>query len=521
MSLPSGGAWPPPPNDVALAQMAVWSAWWVGDPDVLSTAYSAVSGAGATAEASFDAKPGLVNRVAKYFWSRPSASGSAKARLHVPLAADLATASADLLFSEPPQFMPSEDANEAGGERIDALLNAGDFHAQLVEAAEVCAALGGGWLRLVWDTEVAEQVLVDAVPADAAVGEWRWGRLRAVTFFTEYLQGSGDQEVIRHLERHEPGAVFHGLYVGDGKQLGHSEALTEHPSTQPYAELVDEEGAIATGVPGLTAAYVANMRPQRRWRKTEALKELGRSDYDGVEPLMDALDETYTSWMRDVRLGRSRILVPEFMLTDMGRGKGAAWDEDQEVFTRLNMAPVEGATQQITPQQFAIRVAEHEATVARLTDEILRASGYSPSTFGIDAEGGTATATEVVSRERQSARTRDKKTRYWSAALEQLLTTWLELDALVFGGGAVGAVEVAWADVSQPDPEALSRTIETLNRAVAVSADTKVRMLHPDWDEEAIAAEVEAVRAESGALVPDVGPLPFDEEPEDEEPVED
>jgi A118 family predicted phage portal protein len=516
MSLPTGGTpWPPHPQGIALAQQSLWNAWLVGDPDGLITAYSAADGSGTTAEASFDPKPGVVNRVARFFWSRPSASGQRKERLHVPMAADIATASADLLFSEPPQFLLADDGNEAGEQRVDELLNHGDFHAELVEAAELTAGLGGGWLRLVWDKDIAERVIVDAVAADAAIGEWQWNLLRAVTFFTEYRRKESDQEVIRHLERHEPGRVLHGLYVGSAKELGHPVPLADHPDTAPYAELVDEEGAIATGVAGLTAAYVANMRPQRRWRKLESLAQLGRSDYDGVEPLMDALDECYTSWMRDVRLGKARILVPEFMLKDLGKGQGAAFDQDQEVFTQLNVAPTSEAGKSITPQQFAIRVDEHQQTADSLIDQILDAAGYSPSTFGRQGESAV-TATEVVSKERKSDRTRSKKMRYWGQALEPLLTTWLELDALVFGGGARGTVQVAWPDDSQPDPESLSRTIETLNRAVAVSTDTKVRMLHNDWDEEQIAKEVAAVVAESGALVPDVGPLP---EYEDEEPV--
>lgn len=507
MTLPTGGAWPPPPHGVALAQMSLWNAWMVGDPDGLRQVYSDLDSSSATAESSFAPKPGIVNRVASFFWSRPSASGQRRERLHVPMAADIATASADLLFSEPPQFVLDEDGNEAAKERVDELLNCGSFHAELVEAAEIAAGLGGGWLRLVWDTEVADHVLVDAVAADAAIGEWQWNALRAVTFFTEYRRKATDQEVIRHLERHEPGRVLHGLYVGTTKELGRSVPLADHPDTEPYAELIDEEGAIATGVKGLTAAYVANMRPQRRWRKIPGIAELGRSDYDGVEPLMDALDECYSSWMRDVRLGKARILVPEFMLQDLGKGSGAAFDVDQEIFTQLKMSPSTGVKDGITPQQFAIRVAEHAQTAEALVDEILDAAGYSASTFGRGQESAV-TATEVVSRERKSDRTRDKKTRYWSQALEPFLTTWLELDALVFATGAAGSVKVQWADASQPDPEVLARTTETLNRAAAVSVDTKVRMLHPDWDEEQIAAEVKAIQAETGVLVPDLGPLP-------------
>lgn len=506
---PTGCPWPPPPHGAALAQQALWSAWYEGSPEGLTAAYSlADPGYSSTDFFHYEnghdgglSQGGLVNRVARFFWSRPSASGARKARLHVPLAADIATASADLCFSEPPQFVVEEDGNDAARQRVDDLLNCGDFHATLIEAAEVSAALGGAWLRLVWDTDVADRVMVDAVAADAAIGEWRWGELVAVTFFTEWSQGGGGQAVWRHLERHEPGAILHGLYVGDAKMLGHPEALTAHPSTAPYAELVNEEGAILTGVDTLTAAYVANMRPQRRWRKIDDLSRLGRSDYDGCEPMMDSLDEVYTSWMRDVRLAKARILVPESMLKSAGKGEGALWEEDQEVFVKLKMDLNDDS---ITAQQFAIRVDEHQRTAATLTDEILRAAGYSPATFGIGGDGQMATATEVVSRERQSARTRDRKTRYWSQALEPLLSTWVALDALIFRTGAKGTVEVEWADVSQPDPEVLARTVETLNRAVAVSVATKVKMIHPDWDTAAIEEEVALI-----GDVPDIGPLPF------------
>lgn len=514
MSLPIGGPWPPPPQGIAFQQQAIWSAWLVGDPSGLAEVYSGYGAAGSPLEYEFsrnnapDSSPGLINRVARFFWARPSTYGTPKARVHVPLASDIATASADLLFSEPPQFVVDEEGgNQQAKDRIDQLLNNGNFNAELIECAEIAAALGGGWLRLVWDTDVADYVMIDAVSADMAYGEWRWGQLQSVTFFTEYTQSNGGREVIRHLERHEPGAILHGLYQGEAKSLGQAIPLTEHPATLPYAELVNSEGAIPTGVKSLTAVYVANMRPQRRWRRVEELANLGRSDYDGVEELMDALDETYTSWMRDIRLAKSRIIVPEFMLDNLGSGKGAAWDEDKEVYTALAIAPNDNATQAITAQQFAIRVTEHMTTAKQLVDEILRSAGYSANTFG-GGEQGMTTATEVQSRERESDRTRDKKTRYWSQSLEPILTTWLELDAAIFGTGARGEVEIIWADDSQPEPEALARTAELLNRAAAASTDTKVRMLHPNWDEEEIAAEVLLIQDESGGNLPEIGPMP-------------
>lgn len=507
MSLPTGGTWPPEPYSTAFAQQSVWSAWLSGDPEALSKAYGSSYKPLSTYFGDRDG--GLLPAVARFFWGRPSVSGQRKYRLHVPLAADIATASADMLFSEPPQFIPAEGSNDRAAARIDELLNVGEFHAYLLESAELISALGGGWLRLVWDEEVAERVMLDSVAADLAYGEWRWGILQAVTFFTEFSEANDTtrSKVLRHLERHEPGRVLHGLYAGSGDDLGRAIPLADHASTLPFADLVDEEGAISTGVKGLTAAYIANMRPNRRWRKMEQLSEMGRSDYDGVEQLMDALDESYTSWMRDLRLARARIIVPEFMLKDLGKGQGMAWDEDQEVFTQLSVAPVEKGAGQITPQQFAIRTEEHKATVEQLVREIVRAAGYSSSTFQEQAEG-MLTATEVVAQEKTSNRTRDKKTRYFSQGLGALLTTWLELDARIFKSEARGAVEVVWPDTSQPEPEALARTVNTLTQAQALSVDTKVRMLHPDWNEEQLVGEVEAIKAEQGMLVPEIGPLP-------------
>ncbi|WP_431945593.1 hypothetical protein [Micromonospora marina] len=40
--------------------------------------------------------------MSRWLWDPPAATGQRDGRLHVPLPADLAATSADLLFSEPP-----------------------------------------------------------------------------------------------------------------------------------------------------------------------------------------------------------------------------------------------------------------------------------------------------------------------------------------------------------------------------------------------------------------------------------
>ncbi|WP_345485996.1 hypothetical protein, partial [Planotetraspora phitsanulokensis] len=341
--------------------------------------------------------------------------------------------------------------------------------------------------------------VVDALPPDSAVPEFRTGRLSAVTFWRVVREDDG--EVWRHLERHEKGRVYHGLYLGDEDTLGMAVPLEDDPATAEYAKIVDSDGGFDSGYPkGLLVHYVPNMRPHRKLRGTA----LGRSDYDGTEPMMDALDEAWTSWMRDLRLGKGRIIVPDVYLTNMGKGQGAMWDPDREVYSGLQMLPSPDGGSMITLSQFAIRVAEHAETCKSLFTQIVRSAGYSVQSFGEGGDGQAQTATEIHMQRHRSYSTRGRKIGYWTPALAWLTEAMLSVDHAVFKTKAVaerGVIE--WPDGVQPDPEALSRTLDMLNRAQAASLDTKIRMLHPDWDEDQVQAEKERLRDELGLNVPD------------------
>ena len=48
------------------------------------------------------------------------------------------------------------------------------------------------------------------------------------------------------------------------------------------------------------------------------------------------------------------------------------------------------------------------------------------------------------------------------------------------------------------DPSSIADIIQKLSSAQALSVDTKVRMLHPDWEEDQVEAEVELISKECG-----------------------
>ncbi|MEU1667399.1 hypothetical protein ABZ547_28205 [Streptomyces sparsogenes] len=167
---------------------------------------------------------------------------------------------------------------------------------------------------------------------DGAVPEWRFGLLRAVNFWRE-LDGSTQSTMWRHFERHDSGRVVHALYQGTGEHVGRRVPLTEHPHTADLVDSIDAEGdSITTGMQQLTAAYVPNMLPNRLHRGSP----VGRSDYAApAYDLFDSLDETWTSWMRDIRLAHARLIVPDGYMRNEGPGKGASFDDDREVWHSL------------------------------------------------------------------------------------------------------------------------------------------------------------------------------------------
>ncbi|WP_432182044.1 phage portal protein [Streptomyces sp. NBC_00063] len=504
MPLPTGDiAWPPPYLAPALDSMHAWDSWWSGDTDRLEQLYGGSTGGGPDPKR-MQYAGGVVGRIARWWWGTPTAPGERRTKMHVPIAGDLCGGSADLLFSEPPKLVVDHTPTQ---DRLDVLADDGML-ATLQTAAEVGAALGGVYLRPVYDRDVADRPWLVAEHADRAVPEFTWGRLSAVTFWR--VVGEDDGQVWRHLERHEPGVILHGLYQGTREKLGRPVPLEDSPATEGYAGIVNDDGGIETGFDLLDVSYIPN-QASRKWRCRPRLADLGRSDLDGIEPLMDALDETYSSWMRDIRLGKGRILVPNAYLQSQGPGRGASWNPDQEAFAGLEMLARGDSGTQLTVAQFAIRVNEHRDTAEDLVNQILRSAGYSGQTFGLGGDIAV-TATETVAKERRSMTTRGRKILRWRPALSHAIEALLAVDCQVFGGGvAPQRPGIEFEDSVQEDPLSLANTADVLRRAQAASTDTLVRMAHPEWDEKQVQAEVALIQGESGTAVPDpmqVGDLP-------------
>lgn len=498
MPLPEGGSkvpWPPVTAAPSLRLMREWAAWWSGDPANLVAVYGDTVGGQA---------PSMTRKNwFQLFWERIAGSTTLnparqRAYLHVPLASDMAATSAALLFSEPPSIRiaaayaenAASDATATETE-LQRLRTEGGFDARLLEGADFAAGVGGVYLKPTWDADLVDVPLLSVVQPDQAWPEFRHGILVAVTLWREIERT--DRDVIRHLERHEledgRPITLHALYRGTADMLG---------ELMPDAELKEKTGLeprIEHVFPGLGIHYIPNLRPSHRLRGSP----LGEADYGGREGLLDALDEAYASWMRDIRLGKARILVGRDMLDRSG-----SFDIDHEVYAPLDIGNATAGTplkDQITAQQFEIRFEAHRDTTLSLVERIV-AGPYSPQTFGLQIEGRAESGTALDIRERRTFMTQQRKAAWWGSTIAAVTEQMLWISRAVFKRPiAPTQPDVEIADSVANDPRRVAETVDLLNRAEAASRRTLVEMQHPDWTREQIQAEVTAILEERGLAV--------------------
>lgn len=493
MALPDNNTpWPPPTWGPVKAQIDESKVWYRGTADELAEYYGAALAKSSSSKW-------------RRFWARVK-TGQAQdpgvsRRVHVPIAAAIAEAGADLLFGT----MPAIDA-EGSTDKLAELVDLDGIHLKLLEAAEIAGGVGGVYLRPMWDDDLAGHPILLTTLPDMAIPEYRWGRLSAVTLWSKVDEHAG--VILRHVERYEPGVVLHGLYRGDAKRLGVRVGLADHPSTAPFlAGAQGDTGVVDLteyGITGLGIRYAANVRPNRALLDHPIGRWQGRADTAGQEGEMDALDQTYSALAREVDLAKLRIVVPSEYLKNRGRGEGQWFDVDQEVFSPLNIVGRAEdklpAPQLIAPE---LRVRSHLDAAQGWIDVVVAGAGYGSAEIGRDADGGEQTATEVDAKAGISTRTTSKKRGYWKQPVEETL----EMMLAIHRGRFDSTVEVVRPSLTWPEPEEdaedLATRVNLWTLAEAASIETKVRELHPRWSDEDVAEEVDRIREETATTVAD------------------
>lgn len=469
-----------------------WAAWWSGDLEALRRDTPATAPGG-------------------YWWRRNKPGAS---QIHVPLGSDLARTTAELMYGDTPvtDFEAGEEFQNAWEELSQTI----GWANTLLESGEVGGALGGSYLKPAWDSETADHPLLMVVRGDQALPEFRFNTLHAVTFVTELAPPAdwtsrNRHEVWRWLEHHEPGQIRHELWLGSVGNIGNPLTLNEHPHTKFLEGVIDTRGIRPKGI---LVEFIPCDLPQPL-----DMLPIGRSVMQGVETLLDQLDEVWDSWMRDFRIGKGRVLLSKEMLDPIagpqkrsalgglfsGRKNttaGSAFDVDAEAFVGLEMSPEgkDGAPAPITLNQFAIRMQEHYETAMAIVQEIVSRAGFAPQTFGINVDGQLS-GTAMRRRELRSHRTKDRMRRYARPKVERIAETIMLINAELFNGPKPKKrPTLKWRDSDGADPKETAETVQLLRNALVMSVEEGVRTVHPEWDDKQVGLEVGRLLQEQAAL---------------------
>lgn len=460
-----GGMQWPPPMSKAEWKISEYSAWYSGDSNILINYYSI--------------NP-MLNQ--SLFWTKKA--NKSDIRVHVPMAGEIAESSANILFGESPYIRTN---SKALNKQIDITLKRNEFYSKIIEAAELAAALGGVFIKHCWDSELSEYPIPVITQPDRAIPLFKFGILDEVLFWKKIRKTETD--IYYLIERYYRGGIETKLFKGTDSSLKQEVDLSTLSETQGIAKSVTFKNKI------IAAVYVPNMRPN----KIDRGSYIGRSDYAGCIDLLHSLDETYSAWIRDIRLAKARLLIPEkYLNTDKEF-------IDEELYVMLDCDPLNNTD--ITPQQFAIRATEFQLSMLSLIERIVSSSGYSPQTFGLNIEGRAESGTALNIRERKTYDTKGKKENYWYSQIEHLVVTSLII-ANEFLGAKINLAEleelqIEFSDEGAKDSNRIAQTLKLISDASAASTEVKVRMLHPDWEEEAIQAEVLKIKEENTVSIPE------------------
>lgn len=542
LPLNDSGSWPPAEHAARMGQIREARVWYGGSREKLASYYG--GGTTATTNIATSVNPTGATRVQRAlnsvglgkFWSTTVPEGGTDMRRHLPTALDIAIINSELLHADTPSVRvlgptyPSdgpEVTDPATGvvtpahvkgdpmpetvkaqERLDAILDACNFGALLLQSSEISSPLGSAPLRIAFDKAHMSAPRLVRVDPEHTVPHYVWGSLEGVTFWrTVRAAWAGSTTVLRHLELHEGGRIYHALYQGTGDELGKRIPMTDGDATcQAIAPNLDAESALKVrfehlGKPVKTATSIPNVLPD----PLDIENLTGRSDYTpAVLDLLDAADRAYSQLMENLEDAKGRILISRSMLESAGVGKGLTFDGSQRVFTKLNTPPAEkeGGALPIEKVQFELRADEYLMLIDALVGKAIKAAGFNPET-DTNNDGRDVTATEVTSRGKRSMSTRDKKLRYWIPELEALLYALLVIDAQEFGSGITPfPVQVSYPESVQPTILELANTADALNRAKAASLEVRVALVHPDWDDTQVKLEADKIRNEGRVIDP-------------------
>lgn len=235
---------------------------------------------------------------------------------------------------------------------------------------------------------------------------------------------------------------------------------------------------------------------------------LSISIFDNAIDTMAMLNVMFDNFFREFKLGKKRVIVPSTMLRtfeDVDGIKRTYFDTDESVYEGLNMDPnvnkgVQDVTTEIRSEAF---IESINAALQLFAMQIHLTTG----TFTFDGGSAVKTATEVISENSETFKTRNRMALSVSEGLQHLIVATLELGVAVgdYSGPTDVEVTVDFDDsIAQDEDTVINRFTTAFNNKMI----PQVRAIANAWNlpEDEAKRWVEEIKQENPDVIADSNP---------------
>jgi A118 family predicted phage portal protein len=370
---------------------------------------------------------------------------------------------ATLIFNEKCEINISDETLE---ETIKEVLKANKFNREFRRYLEYGFALGGMVMKAYYEDN---QIKVSYTTADCFIPlAWDNFRITEGVFVSTFRKG---EKRYTHLEWHiwEEGnyIVRNELY-----ESSHDHELGVKVALETHFKGLEEEILFHDIQKTIFVYFKPNIA-----NNFDTNSPLGISIFANALDTLKSLDIAFDSFQREFALGKKRIIVPTSAIktvVDPQTGTMQRYfDSDDEVYEAMNLGDMDA--EKIHDISVELRVTDHVAAINALLNVFAMQIGFNAGTFTFDGVG-VKTATEVVSENSETFRTKQDHETNVEAAIQELVDAIVEIaDTFnVFPRPAEYEVSVAFDDSIAEDQAAeIAKQIQLVNNGL----NSKVRAI--------------------------------------------
>lgn len=323
---------------------------------------------------------------------------------------------ANLVFNEKCEISLSDENTH---DYVQKVFDNSSFYLQFQNYLEYMFAIGGIVAKVYADDK---GVRIGFVNADCFIPTADNGKtITEGIFINESRKNNKKYTLLEwHSWQDNKYVIRNELYESDGSDLGVKISLD-----RMYPDLKEE-----VVIENLKRSLFIYIKPNLA-NNVDLTSRLGVSIYSAALDTIHSLDVAFDSFEREFRLGKKRIIVPTTavkMVVDPNSGQMHRYfDANDEAYEAMDIGGMDNGD--IKDISVELRVEEHIAAINALLNILSMQTGFSTGSFTFDSQG-LKTATEVVSQNSKTYRTRNGHITIIEEALRDLIAVILDVSEL-------------------------------------------------------------------------------------------